>query len=264
MKYRIGIRNIKRDKRPDLFSPTPTVLPFRVLLALALWEKLEIGIGDYKQAFLHAAFWIKPPAILKRKGGTLRYSTKAWHGLRAAPLAFSCFLADQLIQVWFFRCRSDPIVFKISQRQLTTSIHVDDPLATAPSKEIDWYWTEMKKRIKFKRGPSEPTRYLGKTYVRVDASTLLIQQDPQYVLDVSRELDMEKRKPAPDPMELTKGDQGETELLGPEGKHRFLLVSGSVRHMLTERTDVLCAMKELSHAMSAPMQESWQKLKRLV
>eukprot|EP00959_Pyramimonas_sp_CCMP1952_P454092 9469342-Pyramimonas_sp.AAC.1 len=77
--------------RDDVFAATPTPIGLRILLAIAMAEKLDVSIGDFSVAFMHAdisdenVFCRPPEPWRSRCPGWVWKMNKAMNGLRKAP-----------------------------------------------------------------------------------------------------------------------------------------------------------------------------------
>ncbi|KAK4701332.1 putative transposase, partial [Phenoliferia sp. Uapishka_3] len=118
----------------DLFSPVISNDSLTLLLSIACFYDLELDQLDVVGAFLHAEmkkpWYTRQPVtcVVKGKETWLWKITKALYGFPISPREWNLRSSDDLLQIGFIRCRTDPCVFTLRVGKIWTCIagYVDD------------------------------------------------------------------------------------------------------------------------------------------
>ncbi len=97
-------------------------------------------IGDFSTAFLHVPIdeetYVIAPKVLWVDGEPVYWKlARGLYGMRKAPQLFNEYLSGVLEKFGMTKLKSEPTVFV--KGELRLPVHVDDPLATGPEKDIE-------------------------------------------------------------------------------------------------------------------------------
>jgi len=276
VRARLVATEVAYEKREDLYSPTPTAVGLRCVLAKAVAEGSFVQVADLTTAFLHApcqdSVVVRPPAEFG-KPGVFWQLQKAMYGTRAAPRDFSDYLAHELVKLGFARLKSDGSVFSNHKTGVDISVHVDDPLVAGPSEEaVESLFSSLEHVVKLKRGPrlligGPEVTYLGKRYRRTHDS-IIIMSGKGYVEQTLKAASMEASRAMSTPGTTAARQEKATLMpeenpeLSAEEARQFRSTLGRIMFMQAERCDMQFAMKELARAMARPTCHDQLLLKR--
>ena len=139
---------------------------------------LKIGVGDIGNAYLTAftkeqVYIIAGPEFGDRAGHTLVVS-RALYGLRTSGARFHESLADNLCDMGFMPCKSDPDLWMgdAGHRYEYVCVYVDDLMAIMANPEE--FFNELNDKYGYKlKGVGEPTYHLGGDFFRDPDGTLV-------------------------------------------------------------------------------------------
>ena len=132
--------------REDVWAGTPTTIGQRIVMAMVLILGWQLGVGDVKTAFLHAAlppqeqFAVIPPQSYEIDPEVVWVAKQALYGYRRAPQLFQEWLAEQLLANGWLRSKLDPCLFKEPITGSLLSHHADDLLVAAAPEHYQNIW----------------------------------------------------------------------------------------------------------------------------
>ena len=122
------------QKDVSFFSPTPSSVSLRMVLALAHQKKYEIRFGDISAAFLHAEInervIVRPPKEWKGPAGAFWLLLRTLFGLRRSMKDWNIHFTSVMAGADFVQNRADPCLYSRTDETGTTIVyvHVDDLL----------------------------------------------------------------------------------------------------------------------------------------
>ncbi len=162
-------REIKKDKRNDLFAATPPVESMRMLVSVCASRQGDhrheknfiVMTNDVKRAYFYAPvtrpiYVIIPPEDREPgdedKVGQLNLSL---YGTRDAAMNWTKTYTDFMVNLGFRKGRASPCNFFHPEREISTTVHGDDFTSTGTENQLRWLDTQLKSRFEIK------TDYLG-------------------------------------------------------------------------------------------------------
>jgi hypothetical protein len=145
-----GFKQVHRKNFSETFTPTPTFLSLRLLLAMASQHGWPIASFDVKSAFLHSDInhpvYIRPPPGVSVKPVCVLKLRKALYGTRQAARCWWLHLKSCLEKIGFFPHLEDQSTYFYSSGsdRAFLWVHVDDGLFTASSPSL---LDDLKKRL---------------------------------------------------------------------------------------------------------------------
>ena len=142
----------------ETFAPVMKYVSFRILMAIAAINDLEIHQFDVDSAFLHATLdeeiYIFQPEGLNNSGAEklVRRLLKSLYGLKQAPMLWNKDMDSFLLSLGFKRLKSDSCVYikrLKSGRFIILGLFVDDAIILFSILD-EAEWNEIKNRIKSK------------------------------------------------------------------------------------------------------------------
>ena len=294
-------REIKRDKREDLFAATPPLESLRMILSIcASHRNSQHGADDYivmtndvKRAYFHAPatrpIYVKIPLEDHEEGdddmvGQLNLSL---YGTRDAAQNWSRTVAQIMASLGFIAGQYSPCNFRHPSRGIAVTVHGDDFTSTGREADLRWLDGELRKRLDIKTellGP-DPARH--KQQVRVlnrvitwQEDGLIYEADQRHVEILIRELNLEHAKAVATPgtrEEAIKASmveinaRGEVQvvkeddktLMSPRDATRYRALAARANYLAQDRPEAQYAIKEIARRMASPNEEDWGPLKRL-
>ena len=172
-KSRLVAKEIKFDKREDLFAPTPPLESIKMLLSLAVTEGagylkhqklsgMKLDFIDVKNAYLHARarrdVYVKLPDE-DYEAGMVGKLLKSMYGTRDAAQNWEFEYRDFMETERIIVGKSTPCAFRHPERKLRVVIHGDDFTVLGHAAELDWFRAHIVKNfeVKFKArlGPED-------------------------------------------------------------------------------------------------------------
>ena len=295
-------REIKRDKREDLFAATPPLESLRMILSICAGHQHErnpsdnniIMTNDVKRAYFHAAatrpIFIQIPKEDREDGdndkvGQLNLSL---YGTRDAAQNWARTVSNAMTSLGFTIGEHSPCNFRHEERNIALTIHGDDFTSTGREAELRWLDCELKKRFELKTeflGP-DPRRHVQQLRVlnRViswQRDGLTYEADQRHAELLIRELGLEYSKPVAtagsrDDMAkastievndkgkvVTTTDGDDSPLLAPGEATKFRALTARANYLAQDRPEAQYAIKEVARRMATPRERDWHLLKRL-
>ena len=284
---RLVAKEIKIDKRDDLFAATPPLEAKKLLLSLALTEgfgfdsrgnnrPLKLDFIDVRRAFFHAPcrreVYVELPAEDAEEGMCGRLNM-AMYGTRDAPQNWEFEYAEFMEKNGFKKGKATPCLFYHEPRNLRVVVYGDDFTVLGPEEELDWFRKQMVKRyeVEFKArlgGTAQDDKavFLLNRPIEWDASGLTYEADQRHVEIICRDLGLtNKVRHTPFPHDRINAAEisNPTPELNAEQATMYRAVVARGNYLSQDTSDIRYAVKELSRAMSQPREGDWGRLKRL-
>ena len=303
MDYRARLvgREIKRDRREDLFAATPPLESLRMILSICASHQNEVSpcdnfivmTNDVKRAYFHAAatrpIFIKIPKEDHEDGdddkvGQLNLSL---YGTRDAAQNWSRTVTKMMTELGFTQGDHSPCNFRHDVRGIIMTVHGDDFTSTGREADLRWLDQELRKKVELKTaflGPdprrhSQQIRVLNRV-ITWQEEGLVYEADQRHAEIIVRELNLEQGKPVATPGtrdEMAKasmmdiGVEGELNtvtneddpLLGPPEATRYRALAARANYLAQDRPETQYAIKEIARRMATPRRGDWNLLKRL-
>ncbi len=294
-------REIKRDRRDDLFAATPPLESLRMIVSICAShphsnhssDDYIIMTNDVKRAYFHAAatrpIFIKIPAedyedVDDNKVGQLNLSL---YGTRDAAQNWSRHVARMLAKLGFAQGEHSPCNFRHDGRNIALTVHGDDFTSTGREADLRWLDHEMRKQLELKTEYLGPDRRRHQQQVRVlnrvlswEEDGLAYEADPRHAEILIRELGLEEAKAVATPgtrEETAKAslveidvngntvttEEKDDELLSPTDATRFRALTARANYLAQDRPEAQYAIKEIARRMATPRTGDWCLLKRL-
>ena len=162
-------RELKRDRRDDLFAATPPLESLRMIMSICASNQREyqreknfiVMTNDIKRAYFYAPatrpIFIKIPDEDWEDGDSERVGqlNLSLYGTRDAALNWSKTYSDALRTLGFTKGRASPCNFFHPSRRISVTVHGDD--FTSTGQEVDLRWLDRQLRTKF----DVKTEFLG-------------------------------------------------------------------------------------------------------
>ena len=277
---RLVAREIKLDKRDDLFAATPPLEAMKhILSSVATGTRGEkIMTIDVSRAFFRAPVgrqvFVELPAEDCAEGGDmvgeLNYSM---YGTRGAAQNWSEECAQTMINIGFTRGKASPCTFYHKDRSLRTYIHGDDFVTAGRDHDLKWLKTQIEKRYEIKTetlGPESQDQQQVKILNRIVTWTqegLEYEAGPRHVKLIIQDLGLKATKGVSTPGTKEEGltKAGHDTPLNDDEAHRYIYIPlvARLNYLAPGRSDTAFSVKELARTMSKPTQGCQDKLKRL-
>jgi len=290
---RLVAKELKMDKRLDLFAATPPLEAKKALFSAAVTEGLgyingdktsgkKIDFIDISRAFFQAdairEVFVELPAEDYEPGMCARLK-KSMYGTRDAAQNWGHAYSGFLVKIGFVRGESSPCVFFHDKRELRCVVHGDDFTILGWEKDLDWFWKEIstafesKHRGRLGPGPHDlkEMRILNRA-VTWTKEGLTYEADQRHVEICLRDVNLENATSVSTPVDRSSKDpKNRNEIVNAE-KTSEALVSSAATHYRAivarlnylgqDRSDIQFAVKELGKDMCTPTQASWTRMKR--
>ena len=154
-------REIKKDRRDDLFAGTPPLESLRMLISICAsnqhnWSPSEnhvIMTSDIKRAYFYApatrAIFIKIPREDWEDGDDERVGelNLSLYGTRDAAMNWAKTYSNFLVRLGFEAGRASPCNFYHPTREVSVTVHGDDFTSTGAERELRWLDGQMKSKF---------------------------------------------------------------------------------------------------------------------
>ena len=283
-------REIKRDKRLDLFAATPPIETLRFLAARCAQQQhgshpWRMGIIDVRRAYFYApatrAIYVEIPAEDREAGdeGRVGKLELSLYGTRDAAQNWAIEYTGYMKSIGFVQGAASPCNFLHPKLNLNVTVHGDDFAIAGPLASIQWFQTKMKTKYEIKSeilGPekccSDEIRILGRV-LRWTRRGIEYEPDQRHAELMVKELGLEKAKPVKTPGTsddrnrdvITNAEDMEDkeETMRSEEATRYRGLAARLNYLAMDRSDLQQAAKECCKHMSSPMLGDWERLKRV-
>ena len=145
----------------ETFSPTPQASSVRLLITIALREKLDLLHFDAERAFvqskLNEELYMKLPPGCNKASGQIVKLARSIYGLKQAGRCWHTLLVQQLESFGLEQCPADPCIFRKTRKdgriRMMLAVHVDDMVVAGNSADCNRLHKHLNKRF--------PTNNLG-------------------------------------------------------------------------------------------------------
>ena len=260
----------------ETFAPVMRFATFRMLLARAAVEDLEIHQVDVKTAFLHGDLdediYMCQPDGFKEKGKEhlVCRLRKALYGLKQAPRSWYQKLEDFLFSIGFKKADSEPCLFTrgSGDQQVLLAVYVDDQIIISKClQQVDQVKKAMSLVFDIKDF-GNASYVLGIRIFRDRQCRMLQLSQSQYLTDVLTRFQMQECKGISTPMDtnqkLHKGTRlgAEQEVIDRLPYQK--LVGSLMYAMIGTRPDLAYAVGSLAQYMQEPRKCHWQAAQRVL
>jgi len=279
-------REIKCDKRMDLFSATPPLETLKMITSICARRQSDakpcrMAIVDIKRAYFYAKarrpVFIEIPAEDREEGeeGMVGQLQLSLYGTRDAAQNWAAEYTSLLTELGFRIGKASPCNFMHDERNIALTVHGDDFTIAADEEQLKWLGEKMRKRYDLKMdvlGPEahqqQEVRILNRI-IRWTKHGLEYEPDQRHAEKVVSELGLEKSREVSTPCvpELSsanaKKDEKDKKILEPPESTRFRGIAARINYLAADRPDLQFASKGASRYMANPTEESWEVLKRI-
>jgi len=279
-------RELKMDKRLDLFSATPPLETLKLMCALCARGQSDKGGAkriaaiDTKRAYVYAPsrrpIFIEIPAEDRLPGdedriGQLKLSL---YGTRDAAQNWAYEYTRFLKSIGFKTGVASPCNFRNEERDINMTVHGDDFTVVASADQIEWLGDKMKAQYELKMdvlGPDEgqvrELRILNRILRWGDAG-VEYEPDQRHAEKVIEDLGLQKCKAVTTPCVVEPvpggdphGDKDKPMEIKDAKAYRAL--AARINYLAADRVDLLFAAKVACKHMASPKVSNWDVLKRI-
>ena len=278
-------REIKCDKRLDLFSATPPLETLKFMCSLCArgqggTRPKRMAVIDIKRAYFYAParrpIFIEIPVEDRDQGdeGMVGQLQLSLYGTRDAAQNWACEYTRFLKEAGFTVGRSSPCNFVHKGRGLSLTVHGDDFTVVGSSEELEWLGKKMKERYDLKMdvlGPDQgqvPEVRILNRILRWGQEGIEYEPDQRHAEKVVEELGLEKSKAVSTPcvVEPANGSnvmKDRDEEMSAKDASRYRAIAARVNYLAADRPDLLFAAKGVCKHMAVPRIGDWEALKRI-
>ena len=272
-------REIKMDKRQDLFSPTPPLETLKFLIASCAKgqggaKPKRIGVFDVSRAYFYAKclrpLYIGIPPEDWEEGdedrvGVLNVSL---YGTRDAAQNWAATYTEHLLQLGFKQGRASQCNFTHKGRGIRLTVHGDDFFVVADEAGLRWLEAQLKAKYEIKAsilGPDasmvQEVRYLNRT-LRWTAAGIDYESDSKHAANIVQECEVASGRASKVPGVAEKEGQDAGEPLTSSESTRFRAVAARMNYLAMDRADLQYTAKDLSRKMAAPTRGDWERARK--
>ena len=275
-----GFSQIQGIHYDQTYAPTLNLSSFRLLMAMAVQNGLDIEQMDVETAFLIPKLPEKEKVFLKvpqsfvdlanecgvpMKEGQVLELFKCLYGLSQASRLFSIEFTTYLKKIGFDQMPSEPCLFvrkgSCLSENVYLAIHIDDTLAIGPRKHI-----EVIKKLLCAKFPMKlmgfPVLWTGIKVTRGPENSISLSS-PAYVQKILEEFKMDLAKPFSVPAASKKLEKGEGSPLAPDVPYRSA-VGCLLWLALTTRPDIAFAVGQVARFCNCPDTSHWNAVKHIL
>jgi hypothetical protein len=272
-------REIKRDKRQDLFSPTPPLEVVKFLLAKCAKSQCKkapkrIGIVDVSRAYFYAKckrpLGIEIPMEDWEPGdeGKVGRLNLSLYGTRDAAQNWAETYTEHLLGLGFAQGKASKCSFRHEARDIDLTVHGDDFVIVGDAKGIRWLQEEMKAKYEIKcsilgpdPGMDKQVKILNRT-LRWTPRGIEYEADQKHAKIIIKACGVENGKVSRVPGAKRGGRAEDRELLSPAEATIYRAVTARLNYLAVDRADLQYASKCHSTGMAKPTVEDWDLIKK--
>jgi hypothetical protein len=280
---RLVAKDFKNTVNMELYAATPPLETLRTLISFAATtahsdkERCKIMINDISRAYFYAP--ATEPTFVEicdedwtsgdeENCGELLVSM---YGTRSAAKNWQICYSGLMIAAGFVRGRTNDCIFFHPQRQIRTMVHGDDFVSVAKGDDLLWLKRVLEGKFETKTaiiGPDKGDCKCARVLNRIISYTddgIEYEADQRHAEAMIRDLNMNEAKALSTPgsdeayLSESKGD-----MLNQHYESIYRSVAAKGNYIAADRPDIQFAVKECAKGMSAPTEEYWFHLKKLV
>ena len=265
----------------ELFAGMPPLEAKKLLVSLAASnlthnnKPLKLAFIDIKKAYLYArarrAVYVELPPGEEQSGMCARLNVSLY-GTRDAAQNWEYAYTEVLEGMGYTRGVSTPCAFYNRDRGTRVVVHGDDFTLLANDDEIQHFADELRKHFSIKlrgilgdgQGECSEIVLLNRV-IRYTSTGIDWEADPRHSEIICTELGLScDSKGSAIPGGKAKAEElDQTEPLSPSQATKYRALVARANYLAQDRCDIQFAVKELTRRMSRPLEEDWQKLKKL-
>ena len=277
-------REIKMDKRLDLFSATPPLEALKFLCSVCARgqggrKPMRLAAIDIKRAYFYAParrpIFIEIPRGDREPGDEHRIGrlNLSLYGTRDAAQNWAHEYTSFMVGMGFRVGLSSPCNFYHEGRGMYVTVHGDDFTVVGSDEDLEWLKASMSKRYELKcdiLGPGEhhtkEVRVLNRV-IRWAQDGLEYEPDQRHAERIIEAMGMEKAKPVgapyiPEGVVDGKVDVAGDKVMTEAEASKYRAVAARMNYLAADRPDLLFCSKCVCKRMSSPRMKDWELLKR--
>ena len=289
---RLVAREIKKDKRDDLFAATPPLESLRFILSACashqsspdIQKRHIIMVNDVKRAYFYAKaqrpIYVAIPAEDLEEGdeGYVAKLNLSLYGTRDAAQNWADTYTALLKGLGFEVGMASPCNFYHAGRGISLSVHGDDFTSTGPEASLRWLDAQLKAAYEIKtkylgpnkqRGHEQEVRVLNRV-IRWTKDGITYEPDQRHAELIIADLGLESAKSVTTPgtkEDVAKAEEENSQEwlkpLTPTEVTMFRGICARLNYLALDRPDLQYAAKSASRKMSSPRAGDWLLLKRI-
>lgn len=253
----------------EVFAPVARQTTFRVLLSVASKEKWLVDHLDVKTAFLNGKlteeiYMQQPPGYESENKNLVCRLKKSIYGLKQAAKSWNDEIHRVLTNDGFQRSKNDPCLYSknMNGEWVFVLIYVDDmAIAAKTTKTMQAVKTMLTSKFDIE-DLGEIKQYLSIDVTRENGIFYLSQS--KYIKKIVKEFGLEMAKESNVPMQVSYGKSKESQVALLSNKEYQKLLGSLLYVSVNTRPDIAASISILAQKVSAPTQEDWNELKRVV
>jgi len=264
-----GFHQIHGFDYKETFSPVVKPVTVRTVLTLAVTNKWCIQQLDVNNAFLNGyldeeVYMIQPPGFEVTDSSLVCKLNKALYGLKQAPRAWFERLTSTLLKFGFCASKCDPSLFTLHDNHHSTFIlvYVDDIIITGSSKPLLQQLVQKLNSEFSLKDLGQLDYFLGIEVHHSDTGSLLLSQT-KYIRDLLVKANMSTANGIASPMasstKLSK--YGSNHVSDPTF---FRSIVGGLQYATITRPEISYSVNKVCQFMSAPLEDHWKAVKRIL
>ena len=278
-------REVKYDKRLDLFSATPPLETLKVLISMCArrqhdHEPCRMAVVDIKRAYFYAkarrAVFIEIPIEDREDGdeGMVGQLQLSLYGTRDAAQNWAAEYTAFLIKIGFVVGKASPCNFVHNERKIALTVHGDDFTIIGNNMQLKWLGDKMRQRYELKMdvlGPEvhcvQEVRILNRI-IRWTKEGIEYEPDQRHAEKIVSDLGLEKSRDVatpcvPETADIKKINEKDQMPLDAQDATKFRGIAARINYLAADRPDLQFASKCASKHMASPTHGGWDLLKRI-
>ena len=277
-------REMKMDKRLDLFAATPPLESLRLMCSLCAsnqWRKdpYRILSIDIKRAYFYAPasrpVFIEIPVEDYEAGDEDRVGklNLSLYGTRDAAQNWAKEYTAFLLSLGFHAGRSSPCNFVHEACEVHVAVHGDDFTAAGPMTGLNWFNKEMANKYEVKSeflgpdgGQSKEIRVLNRV-LRWTESGVEYEPDQRHAEIIMKSMGVQDAKPLSTPGANEDKDivniRSKSRVLTGKAATEYRALAARLNYLALDRMDLQYVAKCVSKYMASPCEHDWLALKKV-
>ena len=277
-------REIKTDKRLDLFAATPPLESLRMVSSMCASNQrrsqpYRILSIDIKRAYFYAPaerpVYIEIPVEDYQPGdenlvGKLELSL---YGTRDAAQNWAKEYTTFLEQLGFAAGAASPCNFVNEGKEVFVTVHGDDFTATGPQASLEWFEQKMTGKYEIKSdylgpepGQHRELRVLNRVLRWADRG-IEYEPDQRHSEIITKSMGMENSKPVNTPSvsddKQVQGMRENSRVLNKAEATEYRALAARLNYLALDRMDLQFTAKLVSRHMANPVEHDWLAMKRV-